>query len=94
MSRIGNKPIALPAGVDVNVAGTAVNVKGPKGQLKVDLPAGLQIEKKDGRLHAVREGDSLSALHGLIRSLLANAVTESDPGVSEGARDRRDRLPC
>ena len=80
MSRIGRKIIPLAASVQVKIAENAVEVKGPKGHLTVDLPAGIRVEKKDSHLVAVRQDDSWSARHGLIRSLLANAVT----GVTTG----------
>jgi large subunit ribosomal protein L6 len=80
MSRIGRKPIALPKGVEIDLSEGVVQVKGPKGQLEVELPKGIRVEKKDGNLVALREDDSWAARHGLIRSLLANAVT----GVTEG----------
>src|SRR5882724_7944146 len=80
MSRIGRKIIPLASQVQVKIADDAVEVKGPKGQLSVDLPQGIRVEKKDSHLVTVRQDDSLSARHGLIRSLLANAVT----GVTQG----------
>ena len=80
MSRIGKKPISLPPNVEVQISENHVQVKGPKGQLSVDLPAGLRVEKRDGQLLAVRLDELSSARHGLVRSLLANAVT----GVSQG----------
>ncbi|MSO20985.1 MAG: 50S ribosomal protein L6 [Acidobacteria bacterium] len=80
MSRIGKKPIAMPAKVEAQIGRELIKVKGPKGELKVDLPDGISVEKKDAVLHVQRRDDSLAAMHGLIRSLLANAVT----GVSVG----------
>ncbi|MBI2819525.1 MAG: 50S ribosomal protein L6 [Acidobacteria bacterium] len=80
MSRIGKKLIPLPPKVEVKISAQAVDVKGPKGQLKVDLPDGIKVEKQDGNLQVVRRDDTLSAIHGLIRSLLANSVA----GVSTG----------
>jgi large subunit ribosomal protein L6 len=80
MSRIGKKPIPMPAKVEAQVAAAQVKVKGPKGELKVDLPEGISVEKKDSTLHVQRRDSTLAAKHGLIRSLLANAVT----GVSAG----------
>jgi len=80
MSRIGKKPIPVPAGVDVKIETGVVRVKGPKGTLLTALPAGITLEKKDGVLLAVRENDSQAAVHGLARSLVANAVQ----GVSTG----------
>jgi large subunit ribosomal protein L6 len=80
MSRIGKKLIPLPDKLQVKISESSVEVKGPKGQLSVHIPDGISIEKKDGHLVAVRRDDSFAAKHGLIRSLVANAVT----GVSTG----------
>ena len=88
MSRIGKKPIAVPKGVTVKVAEGAVEVKGPKGQLRQAFPAGISFELADGRLLATRQGDNpeLGKFHGLARSLVANAVT----GVTEGFKRELD----
>ncbi len=64
----------------------AILVKGPKGTLRVDVPKGIRFEKQDGRLVAQRDNDELSALHGLLRSLVANAVR----GVSTGFEKHLD----
>lgn len=84
MSRVGNEPIALPDGVDVQIDDSEVRIKGPKGELSVRLLRGVRFELDDGILRAVRVEDSKQAraFHGLARSLAANAVT----GVSEGYR--------
>lgn len=79
MSRVGKKPIPLPAGVKVTI-GEELFVEGPKGKLKVPVPAGLQIESNGGTIEIRRDGDQYAALHGLTRALAANAVT----GVSAG----------
>ncbi len=79
MSRVGKKPIPLPAGVKIAV-GEDLRVEGPKGKLAVPIPQGLRIEKNDGTLEIKRDGDQFAALHGLTRALAANAVT----GVSAG----------
>jgi large subunit ribosomal protein L6 len=80
MSRIGKKPIPLPAGVKYTVQGNTVLVEGPKGKLSAMLPAGITLEKKDSTLLAVREKEELAALHGLTRALVSNAVE----GVTKG----------
>ena len=80
MSRIGKKPISLPPKVEAQISERAVQVKGPKGQLRIDVPEGIRIEKQDGSLMVLRRDDTLAALHGLVRSLLANSVT----GVTQG----------
>lgn len=79
MSRVGKKPIPLPAGVKITVADQLL-VEGPKGKLTVPLPAGVRIEKVDSTLEVKRDSDQFAALHGLTRALTANAVT----GVSAG----------
>ena len=80
MSRIGYKPIPLPSGVKYKHEGTKVVVEGPKGKIEQVVPAGIELEEKDGHLHAVRKSDSQAAIHGLTRALVANAVD----GVSKG----------
>jgi large subunit ribosomal protein L6 len=79
MSRIGKKPIPLPNGVKITI-GEQLEVTGPKGKLKVPIPAGITIEQADGKLEVKRSGDEHAALHGLTRALTANAVQ----GVSSG----------
>jgi large subunit ribosomal protein L6 len=86
MSRIGRKPIPLPAGVKVQLGSAAVEVQGPKGKLNVPLPRGIRFEQKDGVLQALRETEEHRALHGLARALVANAVR----GVTEGFKKELD----
>ena len=82
MSRIGKMPIQIPSGVDVKVDGRSVQVKGPKGLLRVDLLPGIDAAVEGGELKVTREGADAQtrSFHGLVRALLANATT----GVSEG----------
>ncbi|MDP9038371.1 MAG: 50S ribosomal protein L6 [Acidobacteriota bacterium] len=82
MSRIGKKPIPLPAGVKYTIAdgGTSVLVEGPKGKVSALLPGGIKLVQKDGTLIAERENDKQAAFHGLARALVFNAVT----GVTTG----------
>ncbi|RMG48157.1 MAG: 50S ribosomal protein L6 [Acidobacteria bacterium] len=82
MSRIGLKPVPLPAGVSIEPGARACKVKGPKGELTVPVADGISIEVADGVANVKRSDDSKPrrALHGLTRALLANAVT----GVSQG----------
>jgi large subunit ribosomal protein L6 len=80
MSRIGKKPITLPAGVKYTVQGNTVLVEGPKGKMEAMLPGGIQLVEKDGFLHAERQTDSQAAVHGLARALVFNAVE----GVTKG----------
>ena len=88
MSRIGKKPITVPAGVTVKVHDGAVEVKGPKGTLRQAYPAGIDFSLADGSLIAKRSTDSpdLAKFHGLARSLVANAVT----GVTTGFKRELD----
>lgn len=78
MSRIGNKPIAVPDSVTVTVSGSEVAVKGPKGELSWSFPDGVAVEIQDnGRTVTVtRSADTrqLRALHGLTRALVNNMV--------------------
>lgn len=82
MSRIGKKPITLPQDVKVKIKPALIEVEGPKGQLTVSLPLGISLELKDSVLYTYRSNDSREqrAFHGLVRSLVANAVL----GVSQG----------
>ena len=80
MSRIGKKPIAVPSGVQVTIKGSAISVKGPKGQLETRVPEGITVQQQDGHIVAGRENDSQAALHGLARALVNNAVE----GVTRG----------
>lgn len=82
MSRIGLKPIPVPDRVQVNIQGSHVTVKGPKGELRRSFNPDIQIALEDGVLRVQRPTDNRAhrALHGLTRSLLANMIT----GVSDG----------
>lgn len=82
MSRIGNKPIAVPSGVTVSVEGGAVKVKGPKGELVQPLHPDMKVRVDNGTIFVERPDDNKKnkALHGLTRALIANMVT----GVTGG----------
>ena len=83
MSRIGRMPIAVPAGVTVDVAeNNTVTVKGPKGELKRTLPSEMEIKLEDGQLTVARPNDlkKMKSLHGLTRTLIHNMVI----GVTDG----------
>jgi large subunit ribosomal protein L6 len=88
MSRIGKRPIAIPKGVTVSVGDQAVEVKGPKGQLRQALPPGITVEVSNGEVRAAlaREDGELRKFHGLARTLVANAVQ----GVSAGFKRELD----
>lgn len=79
MSRIGKKPISVPAGVKIQI-GNELQVTGPKGTLTVPIPDGISLVHGDGKLEVKRASDEHAALHGLTRALAANAVQ----GVSAG----------
>ena len=82
MSRIGKKPIAIPAGVDVKINGSEVTVKGPKGELKNTFNADIGIAMENNEVIVTRPSDDKEhrALHGLTRTLIANMVE----GVTNG----------
>lgn len=80
MSRIGKKPIPLPAGVKFEVKGNTVIVNGPKGQVQTHLPSGVKLEQQDGHIQVTRQDDDHAAVHGLVRALVNNAVE----GVTKG----------
>jgi large subunit ribosomal protein L6 len=80
MSRVGKKPIPIPAGVTVNIGESEMEVKGPKGTLTTPIPAGVSFKQEEGTLTAERAGDDQAAFHGLARALANNAVV----GVTEG----------
>ena len=84
MSRIGKSVIPVPAGVEVNVSGSQVAVKGPKGNLAIELPEAISVSQQDAELTVERanEEQKTKALHGLNRSLINNMVI----GVSTGFR--------
>jgi large subunit ribosomal protein L6 len=80
MSRIGKKPIALPANVKYTVDGNTVLVEGPKGKVIALIPPGISLVKRDDELLVERQNDSQAGFHGLARALVFNAVT----GVTTG----------
>ena len=86
MSRVGKKPITIPAGVTVNISDSQLEVKGPKGTLNTPVPAGVTFKQEDGTLVAERSGDDIAAFHGLARALANNAVV----GVTEGFKVEMD----
>jgi large subunit ribosomal protein L6 len=84
MSRVGKSPINVPLGVDVDVEGDHITVKGPKGTLERTIPGAIKVEDNGDTLTVVRPNDEREnrALHGLVRSLVNNMVV----GVTEGFR--------
>ena len=82
MSRIGKKPISLPAGVEVKVDGNIVTIQGPKGSLAQTLPEGISVIQEDNQALVERANDNKQqrSFHGLSRALIANMVE----GVTNG----------
>ena len=82
MSRIGRAPITIPSGVDVTIAGNNVVVKGPKGELSLDVHPKMLVQLDSGIMTVTRPDDTgpNRSLHGLTRTLLSNMVT----GVTTG----------
>ncbi len=82
MSRIGKKPVEIPSGVKVTLGDNSIKVKGPKGELNWDWPAGTAVSVKENKILVERADDikKTRALHGLTRSLISNMVE----GVSKG----------
>lgn len=82
MSLIGKQPISIPSGVTIDVSGSVVNVKGPKGQLSMPVLEGISVKVDGDQLivEQVKKSRETNALHGLVRSLLSNQVL----GVTEG----------
>jgi large subunit ribosomal protein L6 len=86
MSRIGKKPITIPAGVDVTIDGSHVAVKGPRGSLELDVHPDMSVVLEDGEVRVERPSDERlhRSLHGLTRTLVANMVE----GVTNGYEKR------
>ena len=86
MSRIGRMPIAIPAGVTVEIAeNNKVTVKGPKGTLERVLPAEMEIKIEAGQVVVTRPNDlkKMKSLHGLTRTLISNMVVGVDKGYEK-----------
>ena len=86
MSRIGKKPIPLPAGVKYKVEGNTVLVEGPKGKVSALIAEGISLKTVGGELHVERDSDERAAVHGLTRALVQNAVH----GVTKGWKRELD----
>ena len=82
MSRIGRLPVTIPSGVEINVEGQTVKVKGPKGELAHTVAQPIAVERNDDQVQVTRPNDERESrsLHGLTRSLIHNMVL----GVTEG----------
>jgi large subunit ribosomal protein L6 len=82
MSRIGRLPIEIPAGVEVNLNGADVTVKGPKGELSLTVASPIEVKVEEGQVLVTRPDDEREsrALHGLTRTLISNTII----GVTTG----------
>ncbi len=82
MSRIGNLPITVPSGATLEIAGSTLRSKGPKGQLEFEVPQGVTVEMEGNTVTITRKRNDkkTKALHGLVRARLANDLK----GVTEG----------
>jgi len=82
MSRIGRKPISIPAGVEVSIAGQDVSVKGPKGTLSFTVSEPIKVSQEDSTIVVSRPDDSRTArsLHGMSRTMVSNLLE----GVTNG----------
>ena len=80
MSRVAKKPVAIAKGVEINVQGGSINVKGPKGTLSIAKPEGVDVVVENGHAQMSASDASLVPMAGTLRAILANMVQ----GVSEG----------
>ncbi len=85
MSRIGKKPIEIPAGVDVQIDGTLITVKGPKGTLSRNVHPNMIVEKDGNTINVSRPNDDKMnrSLHGLTRTLINNMVVGTNEGYKK-----------
>lgn len=85
MSRIGRKPVVIPAGVSVTVSASEVKIKGPKGELVLPVPKSCKVSQADGQLTVTRDGDDkfVRASHGTTRAHLNNMVNGVTAGFSK-----------
>jgi large subunit ribosomal protein L6 len=86
MSRIGRLPIDVPANVNVTIDGSAVTVKGPKGELALTVASPIEVKLDGGQLLVSRPDDERSSrsLHGLTRTLIANQIIGVTDGYTKG----------
>ena len=82
MSRIGRKPVAIPKGVNIELKGEQISVKGPKGVLQRSLPGEIAVDVQSDKVEITRgvEDKKTRSMHGLVRMLISNMVT----GVTDG----------
>ncbi|HEY5155659.1 MAG TPA: 50S ribosomal protein L6 [Acidimicrobiales bacterium] len=88
MSRIGRSPVPVPSAVDITIADRHLTVKGPKGELELDIPGEITVRREGEELLVERPDDERQnrAMHGLVRSLVNNMVV----GVTDGFRKDLD----
>ena len=86
MSRIGRLPIDVPSAVNVTIDGSAINVKGPKGELSLVVASPIEVAFEDGQLLVTRPDDERASrsLHGLTRTLISNQIIGVTEGYSKG----------
>jgi large subunit ribosomal protein L6 len=86
MSRIGRLPIDIPANVNVTIDGSAVTVKGPKGELALTVASPIEVKLEEGQLLVTRPDDERNSrsLHGLTRTLIANQIIGVTDGYTKG----------
>jgi len=86
MSRIGKKPVQVPANVTVTIAGLKVSVEGPKGKLDYTMPPDFKAQVKEGQLTVTRPSDVKQdmAYHGLARNMINNMIKGVTDGYSKG----------
>ena len=96
MSRIGKKPVQIPAGVTVEIEGTTVTVKGPKGELTRSFSELIKFEQEGEEVNVIRVDESTesNAQQGLSRTLLHNMVLGVSEGFEKKLEAHRRRLPC
>ena len=92
MSRIASNPVAIPSGVEININGQRVTVKGAKGELSHEVHSLVSVEQEDNSLKfkSVDESKSANALAGTTRAVIQNIVT----GVTEGFRAKTVNCGC
>ena len=95
MSRIGRLPVAVPSGVQVNVQGSDVHVKGPKGEMKRTFSPHIGIALENGQVVVTRKSDDAAerALHGTTRAVIANMVHGVSSGFQVVLGGGRRRIP-
>lgn len=86
MSRIGKKPVAIPAGVKISRDKSTIKVQGPKGLLSIEMPYGVEVSINEGTIEVKTASDTRKgkAYHGLVRTLVANMVMGVTVGFQKG----------